>query len=139
MYIEDTKEVRCVKRLVKASKQDIEGMSRIGYSGHLEIYINTNDAGKIPHFHIRQKDDWQSFHSCVRIDKPEYFLHAGKEDVLNAKQKRELQEFMSSPVTLSRYADKFTNNWELACFLWDINNSDVEIGLDVEQPDYTLL
>lgn len=128
-----------MKRVIKSSYQNIEGMARIGYSGPLEIYVNTDDAGKIPHFHIRKKSDWEQFHSCIRLDKSEYFLHEGKEDTLNSKQKKDLQKFMESPVTVSRYADKFSNNWELACFLWDINNSDVEIGEGIEQPDYNLL
>ena len=127
-----------MKRVIK-QYENIEGMSRIGYSGPLEIYVNTNDPGKIPHFHIRNKSNWEEFHSCIRIDKAEYFLHEGKEDTLNSKQRKELQKFMESPVSLSRYASKFDNNWELTCFLWDMNNSDVQIDPEIEQPDYSLL
>ena len=103
------------------------------------LNVNTDDAGEIPHFHVRKKSDWSEFHTCIRIDKAEYFLHEGKEDILNARQKKSLQQFMIAPVTVSRYADKFRNNWELTCFLWDMNNSNVEINPDTEQPDYTKL
>ena len=46
---------------------------------------------------------------------------------------------MEGKVTLNRYKGKFANNWELTCFLWDINNSDVIISDDIEMPDYRTL
>ena len=111
-------------------------MARVGFSGDLEVYVNTNDAGKIPHFHLRDSVEWEKFHTCVRIDSAEYFLHEGKEDILNSKQRKDLDRFMRSKVTLKKYKDKFDNNWELVCFLWDMNNSDVMIPDDIEQPNY---
>lgn len=119
--------------------ENIYGMSRVGYSGDLEVYVNTDDAGKIPHFHLRDKNEWDKFHTCIKIESAEYFLHEGKEDTLNSGQRKELQKFMTDKVSISRYADKFDNNWQLICFLWDINNSDVTIPEDIEQPDYTKL
>ena len=119
--------------------QDIYAMARIGYVSNLEIYVNTNDGGKIPHFHVRDKDDWDKFHTCIEIERPEYFLHGNKQGILNSKQKIALDQFMRSKVILKKYADKFDNNWELVCFLWDMNNSDVTISDDAVQPDYTQL
>lgn len=126
-----------MKRLVR--QHDIFGMARIGYVTNLELYVNTDDGGMIPHFHLRDKTDWDKFHTCIQIEQPKYFLHEGKEDTLNSKQKKELQSFMESPVTLKSYADKFENNWELVCFLWDSNNSSKMISEDAVQPDYTQL
>ena len=117
-------------------KQDIYGMARAGFIGELEVYVNTNDAGNIPHFHLRNSVNWDKFHSCIRIDKAEYFLHEGKEDKLNSSQRKELQDFMKSKVSINKYADKFKNNWELVCFLWDINNSDISIPEELEMPNY---
>ena len=34
------------------NRTDIYGMARVGFSGDLEVYVNTNDAGKISHFHL---------------------------------------------------------------------------------------
>ena len=119
--------------------ENVYGMSRIGYSEGLEIYVNTNDGGNIPHFHMRDSEDWDKFHTFIQIEQPEYFLHGNKQDTLNSKQKSALQEFMISKVKLKKYADKFTNNWELVCFLWDMNNSNISISDDAEQPDYRLL
>ena len=123
----------------KDKRKDLLEMARVGFIENLEIYVNTNDSGNISHFHIRDVVDWDKFHTCVQIGKAEYFLHGNKQDVLNAKQKSVLEDFMRSPVKLSKYAGKFKNNWELVCFMWDINNSKLEIADDVVQPDYTTL
>ena len=127
-----------MKRVIRGS-ESIFGMARVGYSGNLEVYVNTNDGGKIPHFHLRDKTDWNKFHTCIKITCPEYFLHEGKEDILNSSQRRELQKFMESKVSLNRYSDIFENNWQLVCFLWELNNSDAEIPEDVTMPDYRTL
>lgn len=129
-----------MKRVIRSSLQNIEAMARVGFtSDRYEIYVNTNDGGKIPHFHYRDANDWNKFHTCIRIDRPEYFHHDGKSDVLNSKQKRALQKFMKSKVSLNRYKDKFSNNWELICFMWDINNSDIQIDDTMQQPNYISL
>lgn len=126
-----------MKRVIRSSLQNIEAMARVGFtSDRYEVYVNTNDGGKIPHFHYRDANDWSKFHTCIRIDRPEYFHHEGKSDVLNSKQKRALQKFMKSKVSLNRYKDKFSNNWELICFMWDINNSDIQIDDTTQQPNY---
>lgn len=126
-------------KILKHSYTDIAGMARAGFTkDNYEVYVNTDDGGNIPHFHYRLKSDWNKFHTCIRLDSPEYFHHNGKEDVLNSSQKKNLQKFLSSPVTLSRYKEKFNNNFELLCFLWDINNSNVQSD-DWDLPDYTTL
>lgn len=126
-------------KILKHSYTDITGMARAGFTkDNYEVYVNTEDGGNIPHFHYRLKSDWNKFHTCIRLDSPEYFHHNGKEDVLNSSQKKNLQKFLSSQVTLSRYKGKFENNFELLCFLWDINNSNVQSD-DWALPDYTTL
>lgn len=126
--------------------QEIEGMSRIGFipskGKTFEVYVNTDDAGKIPHFHVRDKDDWEAFHTCIKIEEPEYFLHGNKTDVLNAKERKALQEFMTDyPKKGSFFGEDGhrLNNWEYVKMLWNMNNSDVEVDDNTAQPDYTLL
>ncbi len=133
-----------MKRYVK-STEDIYGMSRVGQiSGNgvtFEIYVNTNDGGKIPHFHMRDIDDWDNFHTCIRIDAPKYFLHGSKQDILSAKEKKLLADFMEAPTRKALFNEKGQriNNWQYVCMLWDDNNSDVMIDESVEQPDYRQL
>ena len=46
------------------------------------------DEGEIPHMHIWDDEtDGKKIHTCVRLDKIEYFRHTGKEDILTPKQK----------------------------------------------------
>ena len=98
------------------------------------IVVWTNDPGNIPHFHIIDKATRGSeFHTCVKIESPEYFEHTGKEDKLNSKQRKALIDFFNS-------ADKWgENNWIVLLKEWERNNSNYEIGLDVKMPDYTKL
>lgn len=118
-------------------RQNIEGMARIGFTpDNYEVYVNTDDGRKIPHFHYRLKTDWNKFHTCIQIEKPEYFHHTEKESVLNSKQIRSLIRFLKSPVALSQYAEKFSSNFELIIFLWNINNSDVIVDPETKIPDY---
>lgn len=121
----------------RKSKENILGMARVGFTlDRYEVYVNTNDGGKLPHFHYRDAVDWNKFHTCIRIDEAKYFRHNEKEDRLNAKQLKELCEFLNSDVTIARYKDKFKNNYELICFLWDLNNLDVLLPEDIQMPDY---
>ena len=110
-------------------------MAQIGCVDRFQIYVRTNDPGKIPHFHIWDKDTHgQKFHTCIRIDKAEYFHHTGKEDILSSKEKRLLVQFLNSndPIDNITY-------WEVLVKEWDRNNSDVFIDLDTSMPDYTKL
>ena len=128
-----------------AEKIDLYGMSRVGYiptkGKTLEIYVNSDDPGKLPHFHVRNKDDWGEFHTCVRIDCAEYFKHGSKTDSFNSREKKALQDFMNSYPKKKLFTEGGTrmNNWEYITMLWNDNNSDVEIDEDTIQPDYTLL
>lgn len=44
-----------------------------------------------------------------------------------------------SKITNSKYSDRFENNWELVCFLWDMNNERNPVSEDISQPDYSEL
>ena len=106
-----------------ARRTGIYGMARVGYVDSFEVYVNTDDLGSIPHFHFRNSKECDKFHTCIKIESPEYFHHTGKEGILNSSMKKSLQNFMESPVNINKHKDKFSNNCELVCFLWDINNS----------------
>lgn len=112
-------------------------MSRIGYLGSYEIYIRTDDPGKIPHMHIWDRNSkGEKFHTYVRLDRAEYFHHTGKEDTLDSKQRKELVNFLKKP-----YKNKKFNgtNWEYLLIQWNENNSDIEIDIDSKMPDYSQL
>lgn len=117
--------------------QPLLEMARIGYVDDLELIVWTDDPGDIPHFHLRDRATrGKKFHACVRIDKPEYFKHAGKEDTLNSTQKKNLVSFLTSEVAFGNI--KITN-WEKVIMYWNDNNSAVILDSDIAMPNYLLL
>lgn len=125
-----------IKDNLKLTEQDLYEMARIGFTNDsYEVYVNTDDLGSIPHFHYRKQGSWEG-HTCIRLDKAEYFLHGDKQATLNAKQKKELIMFLQSkPTRKTMYA----TNWEYLLDAWNTNNSNVEISTDSSMPDYTKL
>jgi hypothetical protein len=127
--------------LQSLNEGEILEMARIGYipmgTKELEVYVNTDDSGKIPHFHVRNKD-W-SFHTCIEFKKPDYFHHEGKTDVLNRSQKKELIKFFKAKAVAGRTRGKSITNWDLACIDWNRNNSDVILPEGQKMPDYAKL
>lgn len=95
------------------------------------VVIRMNDAGNIPHFHIMDKSTLgKKFHTCVKIETPEYFHHTGKVDVLNSKQRKSLVEFLKS-------SHRNGTKWEMLIDLWNINNSTIKVDDNIDMPDYT--
>lgn len=111
-------------------------MARVGFFDEYEIYIHTDDPGNIPHFHIWDASTkGNKYHTCIRIDKPEYFHHTGKEDILNHKDKKDLMNFLNSKPKNKR----FKTNWEYLVSMWNDNNSKIQVDEDKSIPDYTKL
>lgn len=112
-----------IKRLIENrnnKNSQLDEMARVGFLDKKEIYIRTNDPGNIPHFHIWDISTMgDEFHTCIKIESPEYFHHEGKEDVLSSKEKKELIRFLSSERKNSRF--KMTN-WQYLVDLWNDNN-----------------
>ena len=94
------------------------------------VVIRMNDTGNIPHFHIMDKSTLgKKFHTCVKIETPEYFHHTGKVDVLNSKQRKSLVEFLKS-------SHRNGTTWEMLIDLWNINNSTIKVDDNIDMPDY---
>ena len=92
------------KGIINEERKNLTEMARIGYlpdkqgrpEEQFEIYVNTNDGGDKPHFHLRYEPDWDKFHSCIRIDCCEYFEHEGKENILNSSMRKRLVNFLNA-------------------------------------------
>ena len=105
-----------------------------GIDNNLVAYVRSNDPGNIPHFHIVDKSTLGSkFHTCVKIESPEYFHHTGKEGVLNSKQRKSLVNFLNSLTPLE------ISHWEFLLLTWNTNNSNKKLRMDLPMPDYTKL
>ena len=110
-------------------------MANIGsIDNKLVAIIRMNDPGNIPHFHIVDKATLgRNFHTCIKIETPEYFHHEGKEDVLNSKQRKNLDDFLKNKNELG------VTNWKYLVTTWNINNSNKNVDKDILQPDYMKL
>lgn len=102
------------------------------------VYVNYKDGGNIPHFHYvdegtRGTDNKKGFHTCIKIESPEYFLHEGKMDVLNTKQRKELEKFLND-----KFDDDKVNmtNWEFIRLSWNKNNSTRDVDKELVKPSY---
>ena len=120
----------------RLNEELLQEMARIGYLDGYEIYIDTDDSGNIPHFHIWDRSSkGEKFHTCIQIKEPEYFHHTGKEDTLNSKQKKDLYNLLQLPyrkninITL----------WQHLIMSWNDNNSNILVDENQEMPDYTKL
>lgn len=115
----------------------LDEMARVGFTkNNIEILIYTDDPGKIPHFHFFDRNKDKDNEGCIRIDKPEYFNHNGKDLKLNSSQRKELIDFLKSDHKGKRFNG---TNWEFIVQMWNDNNSDVEMDEDTPMPDYKLL
>lgn len=128
-----------MKELLEAFKLEEDllfEMATFGSFENFEVAVFSGDEGSIPHVHVRDVNSkGDGFHTCVRLDKPEYFHHTGKEDSFNSRQRKAFNNFMKQ-----EYEDDPLNNWKLAVLLWNRTNSNTKIDKDkVEQPDYTKL
>ena len=105
------------------------------------IYVNSDDSGYVPHFHYvdetsRGKDKKKGFHTCIRIDVPEYFKHGNKQDILNSNQLKELIEFLKQPFKRPQFNG---TNWEFIRMSWNDNNSKQNVDEELKMPDYSKL
>lgn len=115
------------------------GWVPVGNNKGIEVYVHTNDAGKVPHFHVRKYGSNNSFEweTCIRYDDANYFLHGHYSDKLPSKKiAKELDKMLRTVNPKSRHNQTF---WEDAIDEWNRNNSDIELDPDIEQPDYTTL
>ena len=117
---------------------DIEGIDRIGFTDDgYEVFIVTDDymLSEVPHFHYRKKEKGKKmeFHTCIRLDKVEYYHHIGNEDILSDMQKENLMKFLKS----SSKNKRCKNNWERLICSWNHqNNYKMVVDKNLTIPDY---
>ena len=113
------------------NRENLTEMARIGFTDDgFEVYVNTDDGGNIPHFHYRTKGTWE-FHSCIKLEKAEYFEHEGKEGKLNSRQRKELVKFLNKVDE-----DENKTNWQIIVSEWNRNNSNVKVNKNLQMPNY---
>lgn len=104
--------------------------------GKCKIAIFENE-GLLPHFHIFNKDN--TFSCCIRLDKPEYFVHGEHKGTLNNNDIKKLIKVLNQ--SMPRYD---LTRFEFMCMTWDSTNKK-KIGNLLNRnghyvmPDYTKL
>lgn len=135
-----------MKKLIlkKLFNQPVANMARVGFipvgtTNTVEVYVWTDDPGKVPHFHVRKygKNGHYEWETCIRYDSPEYFLHGRHKGKLpDKKLAKQLDDMLRQVNKKSRNQ---TTYWEDCIDAWNSNNSDVELDVNLVQPDYTKL
>ena len=109
---------------------DLE-IARIGFTDdEYEIYVVTDDDGKIPHFHYLTNDGLIKFYSCIKIENAEYFHHDNAQNILSHEQKINLIAF------LNKRCIRNMSNWEVLLDCWNMNNSEIQVSDSLAMPDY---
>ena len=114
------------------------GWIPVGSEKSIEVYVRTNDPGKIPHFHVRKYNkngpaDWDV---PVKYEEPSYFFHGKYKTGFQSKKIiKDLDEMLRQ----DNPRDPGRTYWQTAIVAWNNNNSDVELPFDLKQPEYTVL
>ena len=101
----------------------------------VNIIVRTREGENYPHCHVIEtsENNGKQFHSCVCLEQAKYFIHKGKEDTFNSKQRKEFDKIMRSRL---KRGDKSTV-WNILVQTWNkYNRKKVEVS---EIPDYTNL
>lgn len=94
--------------------------ARIGYIGDLfEVFVITDDQGKVPHVHLRRVDSDENEIS-VRLDSKGYYFHGTATGRFrNNDEIRAYDMFMIS----GSHNAKYPTNYFLAIEMWNMNNA----------------
>lgn len=90
------------------------------YKTEYFVEIRTNDYGDNPHFHVYNKDE--SFLSCIRLDKADYFLHGPYKDKLNSKSRKLLDQLLNLKVKDEETGVE-VSNWKRLVDDWNRNEN----------------
>lgn len=120
-------------KILQEEHANLTGIALIGYIQNIyEVYVNTNDDGDEPNFHIRLKNAWDKFHSCIKILSCEYFEHKGKENTLNSSLRKALVTFLQD----KDEEELNKTHWQVLVTEWNRNNPTQKIDRNIEMPNY---
>ena len=100
-----------------------------------------NEGNKIPHFHVyvpegkytNNGEDTKTFHTCIRLNVPEYFNHGSKQGKFNNNDLKYLIKILKKP--MKKHDGKTL--WRVMVDIW---NASFDGDIDVDNmPDYDLL
>ena len=110
-------------------------MARVGTFDGYTVSLYSSE-GKYPHFHFYNSE--KEIEGCIRLDVPEYFIHDGKKDMLDSREKKDLIKWLNSYHKEYKALGVDLTIYKYMCILWNDNNPD-HIYNDLQMPDYKLL
>ena len=124
--LEETISIGEFDNAVKKSVR-LDEMARVGFiGGEYEVYVWTDDAGHIPHVHVRDTNSkGKNFETCIELNTNRYFLHGGYDGTFSSKERKAFAEFMEAPCKNKRY----DTNFEYAVDMWNDNNSTATVQI----------
>ena len=116
---------RVIEEKKSSQREPLNEMARVGYmSGQFEVYVHTDDGGRTPHVHVRDKATRGfEFETCVELKRNWYFLHGKYKDLMTGDMVKDFAEFMESEPRNPKYQ----NYYELSVDMWNLNNSVEEV------------
>lgn len=110
-------------------------MAQIGSFSGYKVCIYGGE-GPIPHLHF--KDSERKISGCIRLDRPEYFIHNNHRSKLNSKEKTKFIQWINSNETpFKKFAENLTV-YQYAVILWNENNENYKME-EIPIPDYSQL
>lgn len=111
-----------------------------------ELKVMTTSDSSLPQVHVHVKEMSGEFrHSCVKLDKPEYFLgHGTAKDKLDNDQIDSFIEFMKSPskqkvFTVGDIEYKIRSNWDYTIATWNEENPSQFINVSMDNDGYIIV
>ena len=104
---------------------------RAELGGTVYRFLVFGDEGEnIPHFYLHPLGGKKSDEICIRIDKPEYFIHGVYTKTLNTKERKDLRRILSEE-------DEGITFWDLIRCNWNGMHPDSRVSPGM--PDYRKL
>ena len=111
----------------------------------IEIYVQTYDVARVPHFHVRKHLHGNVYEQdiAIRFDSARYFEHGKHKRRISTKLATDLDKMLRS---IDKYAtyNKNRTYWERAVYSWNNQNGTslykpISLDDDIKQPDYSRL
>ena len=109
----------------------------VNFGSDLRQNSGRSDNGGIPHIHI---DINGKPYSCIRLDKPEYFIHQDYRHELRGREKRRFLNFIQSEYTGNDYTNipkTQITNWEYFAYKWNTIGPIKFVDIGAGIPDYS--
>lgn len=87
----------------------------------------------VQHFHVYDKGNPSRFQTCIKLMKPEYFIHGKYSSKFNGGEIKALINFLNTQ------KDPKMTYWDFIVDVWNRSHPDDKVPDNIKMPDYTKL